>query len=319
TVYSTTTTITTDQHAPEPIHKPAPASSHPALRPFHPHIFLTPASSSPGAQQSIPTSNLLLLLPGLGDSPASYTSLATSLQRTLPQTCILILRPPQPIPLLADPENEDVDQAPHAWWDAFDLLTGDFLPPQAQNPGRCLAQLGALLDYLTAPVAGDNDNKGCGWPPHSVHLFGYGQGGTAAMEAAISWVRSRRAASNTNSSPSNDSHELGSVVSVCGPLLSSPGSLSAPRPISVPVLSFLRHPNADQNSAQAKSERSRLLAAFKPVSDAQQVVVVLRGNEDAMLKGKDEFDRLMKFWSSVAQWRNRSSWEYKDEGVYRVG
>ncbi|KAE8222783.1 hypothetical protein CF319_g4079 [Tilletia indica] len=290
---------TPPQHDSEPIHKPSPSPSHPPIAPFQPHIYLPSTSSSP-------SSNLLIILPGLGDHPQSYSSLASSLQNTLPQTAILILRPPTPIPLLADPD-EHPSQSPHAWWDAFDLLTGDTLPPQAQNPRSCLDQLSKLLDYLTAPLS----SNGCAWPSHTIHLFGYGQGGTAALESAIAWTRSQR----ISSSPARDTHELGSVVSVCGPMLSQPGSLSTPRPASIPILSFLRHPSADNSAPQAITERNKLKTAFQPSPQ----VVVLPGNEDTMLRGKSEFDILIKFWSEQAKWRNRSQWELgQQEGVYRV-
>ncbi|KAK0518313.1 hypothetical protein OC842_007829 [Tilletia horrida] len=312
-----------------------PSPQHPSLQPFHPHFYL------PSPQKI--TSNLLILLPGLGDTPASYTALAQSFQSTLPQTAILLLRPPAPIPLLAaleEGEEEDASTAPHAWWDAFDLLTGDVLPPHAQNPGRCIAQLGALLDYLTSSSSSSSSSSsggGCGWPREAVHLFGYGQGGSAALEGALTWIRTKRAQGPRSASSSSEpARELGSVVSVCGPMLSSPGGRASPRPASLPVLLFLRHPYADASSPQALSERTKLRAAFafgptsshEPAVQKQQQqqqqprqegqVHVLRGNEDAMLRGKPEFDVLMRFWAQSAGWRNRSSWEVQDEGVYRV-
>ncbi|KAK0553274.1 hypothetical protein OC846_000320 [Tilletia horrida] len=293
----------------EPARKPAPSPSHPALRPFKPFLYLDSAASS----SSTPLSNLLILLPGLGDSPKAYASLATQFQRTLPQTAILILRPTDPIPFLAEPDD-DPDQVPQAWWNAFDTLTGDTLPPSAQNPGPCIDRLSNLLDYLAGPIQSSPSlSSGCGWPPHAIHLFGYGQGGTAALETAIAWTRKRRIRSGLQAE-----RELGSIVSVCGPLLSSSGGNQAPKRCAIPILSVVRHPNADTNSVHATSERKRLRSVFDPAASKDTQLVVFRGNGDAMLQGKAEFDVLMKFWSSTATWRNRSSWEVKDEGVYRV-
>ncbi|KAL9940007.1 hypothetical protein V8E36_000712 [Tilletia maclaganii] len=286
-----------------------PSPSHPALRPFQPSIYLTTSDAI--------ASNLLIILPGLGDAPSSFASLASTLfQRSLPQTSILILRPPKPIPFLADDEGAS-ERAPQAWWDAFDFLTGDTLLPQAQNPGGCLSQLGRLLDYLSAPVK----EGGCGWPPFAIHLFGYAQGGTAALETAISWTRSRRIRlSSSSSTPASatataDEHELGSVVSVCGPLLSSPGGAKAARPPSIPILAFVPSPSS------TSSEQARLQASFTPVAKCKVVALSsssCASNEPSMIREKADFDVLFRFWSSTAKWRNRSSWEVRDEGVYDV-
>lgn len=105
------------------------------------------------------------------------------------------------------------------------------------DPTRTLETLRGLLSYLTAsPSSG-----GCGWPSSAVHLFGFGQGGTAAVELAISWTRYQRSSSSGTSASgpkiqeivddeqigaggakdeTKKNEELGSIVSVCGPLLS---------------------------------------------------------------------------------------------------
>jgi len=60
------------------------------------------------------SSNLLILLHGLGDSRTPFLALGHSLQRTLPQTAMLSVQAPLRVPLL----EEDA----WMWWESFDSL-----------------------------------------------------------------------------------------------------------------------------------------------------------------------------------------------------
>lgn len=62
-------------------------------------------------------SNLIVFLHGLGDCHIPFFNLGKSLQKTLPQTAILALRAPTPIPLFADSGEEA-----WCWWDSLDPL-----------------------------------------------------------------------------------------------------------------------------------------------------------------------------------------------------
>lgn len=88
------------------------------------------------------------------------------------------------------------------------------------NLSAFLAAFKRLLDYLTKDVA----NGGCGWPSSSIHLFGFGQGGAAAMEGAIAWTREQRGEAKIcevgSEMGSKIGSELGSVVDICGALAS---------------------------------------------------------------------------------------------------
>ncbi|PWN50761.1 hypothetical protein IE53DRAFT_302027, partial [Violaceomyces palustris] len=114
-------------------------------------------------------SNLVLFFHGLGDSSKPFLQLGQNLQRTLPQTSILSLRALKRVPFL-DP-SEDA----WMWWDSFDSLGEAIRNP---NPTLALHAISHLLDYLISPI----DEGGCGWPSDSIHLFGFGQGGSAALE-----------------------------------------------------------------------------------------------------------------------------------------
>ena len=123
--------------------------------------------------------NMLLLLHGLGDTPAPFARLARTM--ALPETSALALRAPLPLPA-------DLDG--YMWHDSFDD-EGDLLPAEACNLANARASLQALLSML----------ERCGWPSHRVFLLGFMQGGQVALDLAL-----------------HLSVRLGGVVSVCGHL-----------------------------------------------------------------------------------------------------
>lgn len=93
------------------------------------------------------------------------------------------------------------------------------------NPTTFLDGFRKLLDYLIR----DEANGGCGWPPSSIHLFGFGQGGSAALEGAIAWTRGKRGEAKMIEIDKDvkvkNADELGSIVNICGALLSVSKSL----------------------------------------------------------------------------------------------
>ena len=112
------------------------------------------------------SANLLLLLHGLGDAPAAFANFAAKLD--LPQTTALALNAPIHLPL---------GLPGRMWHDSFDI-DGRLL---GETDGRRLASLAretrrrllALLRLL---------EDGCGWPRERVFLFGFAQGGVAALD-----------------------------------------------------------------------------------------------------------------------------------------
>lgn len=113
--------------------------------------------------------NLLLLLHGLGDRPAAFAAFASRL--SLPLTSALALGAPMPLPL----------GLPGSMWHASFEEDGELLDgsnPQDRRRLESLAgttrpRLLALLALLEA---------GCGWSRSRIFLFGYAQGGTAAID-----------------------------------------------------------------------------------------------------------------------------------------
>ena len=148
----------------------------------------------------------------------------------------------------------------------------------------------------------------CGWPTQAVHLFGFGQGASVALETAVAFAR-----------------PLGSVVAVCGGLVSvSPGSvylylsrgvrgqanhISHPpqhpsKPVPTPVLYVHRTINPGSQLASLRKATSQLeVEKLPPVP----------GMDEVMPRNKNEWDPIMLFWSKVL--RNTLSWEWDDNTV----
>ncbi|TKY88002.1 hypothetical protein EX895_003098 [Sporisorium graminicola] len=217
-------------------------------------------------------SNLLILLHGLGDSDAGFFGLGKNLQKTLPQTAVLTLQAPHKVPFL---------DGPHwMWYPSFDQF-GELL--SKPNPTQTVTDLIAVLDHLLQ----------CGWSDKSIHLFGFGQGGTVALETLVRWSSSAK-------------DPLGSVVSVSGELISHPTQ----NPASTPVLHIYRSPHnndADSNSTRWASHRKATSAL-----QLHRLTLGAGGAEEAMLRGP-EWDAVMQFWAKF--WRSRSTWEIEGEAV----
>lgn len=250
----------------EPRTRPAPSA--PALQAYNgTRVEIEYAGAPDGVD-----SNLLILLHGLGDRAAPFRQLGTSLQRTLPQTAVLCIQGLKRVPLL----EEDA----WMWWDTFDML-GETIPNP--DPRHAIGAIEGALAYLCAP----QDKGGCAWPIENVHLFGYGQGGSLALEA----LAARRP------------NAIGSVTSVCGPFLSLP---TFTPPLTTPACFVTRFaPPVLQSSALAKGQLAAVKKAFAHVTHhnypPSQAPV-----EEAMIRGSEWRD-LHVFWSKL--WRNRSAWE----------
>ncbi|EJD48981.1 hypothetical protein AURDEDRAFT_143856 [Auricularia subglabra TFB-10046 SS5] len=208
--------------------------------------------------------NLLILLHGRGDTEAPFGKLGKSLN--LPQTATLALRGPQRIPWL--------DEDGFEWYISFDELGYDRANP---DPTPALAALSTALAHLTSH---------CGWAPERVHLFGFAQGGSVAGEFAV-----RQPAGK----------QLGSVVSVCGPLLSFP-SLK-PTKCATRVMLWDR--------VNAESPKKAADDAVKAWRRGFERVVSETRQGEGMPRNRDEWTPIMAFWSDVLATR-------APEGTYSV-
>ncbi|GAC97885.1 hypothetical protein PHSY_005473 [Pseudozyma hubeiensis SY62] len=207
-------------------------------------------------------SNLLILFHGLGDTDRGFFNLGQSLQKTLPQTAVLTLQAPLRVPFL---------EGDHwTWYPAFDQFAELLTKP---NPTETVANLTCVLQHLVGK---------CGWRSSSIHIFGFGQGATLALETMVHWSRTQHS-------------NLGSVVSVHGELISHPTSAS-----STPVLQIYRSNRSIPHDSSRWSSHRKSTSALTLHS--------LPGLEEdeSMLKGS-EWDSVMTFWSKL--FRSRSSWE----------
>ena len=122
-------------------------------------VTLPPSASSPAP-------NVLLLLHGLGDSAAGFTSFARALQ--LSETAIVTVQGPLPLPL---------ELGGFHWGDdvAFDTSSGGL-------------DMDAGLTRSTAVLVNDVVRntlvKKCGYLLREIMIFGFGQGGMAALTTA---------------------------------------------------------------------------------------------------------------------------------------
>lgn len=170
----------------------------------------------------------------------------------------------------------------YQWYQSFDNL-GELLPNP--NPSRVLDLLEKLLEHLV------NDRK---WPPNKIHLFGFGQGGSIASELGLKWWRTHGGANKPES-------RLGSIISIAGPLLSYP-TLTTPCP--TPVLIFHR-PKSEQTFLTSDD-----IVAFKK-GYGSNIREVIGNSKEGMPSSRDEWEPIMKFWSSCLSKRSGS-------GLYQV-
>ena len=163
------------------------------------------------------------------------------------------------------------------WYPSFDPL-GDLVANP--NPSLALEQLGRTIDYLI---------RDAGWAPNRIHLFGFAQGGSLACELAR---RVYYEASSTGITTEPVSRrQLGSVVSVCGPLLSYATSTVDTCP--TPVLVFHRPAVVSQQESGGVVSIADMRRAFSTVVD------VCRAGADgiSMPRSRDEWEPIMAFWA----------------------
>ncbi|WVQ79737.1 hypothetical protein IAT38_001837 [Cryptococcus sp. DSM 104549] len=236
--------------------------------------------------------NLLVMFHGLGDTKAAFMNLAKQLN--IPATAVLSLTAPDPIPLMDNPS--------FSWYQTFDPFFNP-LPLSSQNPTAPLPKLRTLLEALTS--------KEVGWRLEDIHLFGWGQGGTVALELGVDIGRTLlKAPGDGTETKAAEGKRLGSIVSICAPLLTHPSSSLN---IATPVLYFTRQ---SPQSAVQQSAVSMLKRAYREVEVVQGGKGSGSGKGEDMPRGKDEWWGVMKFWGQVLG-RADEGWKGSGE-VYEV-
>jgi predicted esterase len=114
--------------------------------------------------------NLLLLFHGLGDNPGPFVALAKTL--ALPQTSYIALGAPHEVPL---------SDGGRSWFTVFDPTTFELIPARRGGERR-IRSMESTVDALEQLLL--HVYVYCGYAPRKIHLFGFSQGGTVAMQLA---------------------------------------------------------------------------------------------------------------------------------------
>ncbi|RAK81014.1 alpha/beta hydrolase [Aspergillus fijiensis CBS 313.89] len=141
---------------------PHPRAPQPTDFPSHLTLTITPPTP-PSTSQKSP--NILLLLHGLGDTAANFTAFARALH--LPETTILTLQAPQPLPF---------DLGGYHWGDDV-----TFTPAGELDMDAGFTRAVRLIVHEV--IAGVLVRK-CGYRWRDVLVFGLGQGGMVGLEVA---------------------------------------------------------------------------------------------------------------------------------------
>lgn len=201
-----------------------------------------------------PPTNILILLHGLGDSHDAFAKLGRQL--SLPETACIAMRAPKPLPF---------DLGGFHWGDDlfFDQASGEMdadtgFKETMHIVGTELIQLGLV--------------EKCGYKAREIILFGFGQGGMAALAVAA------------NSSD----NELGGAVSVGGALPASTPLPPVDKKSKTPVVLC----KAVRNSAVSPASVNR-------IKDTFEFVEVKEWNKsgDSMPSNRDEMMPIMQFFA----------------------
>ncbi|KZF20410.1 alpha/beta-hydrolase [Xylona heveae TC161] len=152
---------------------------------------------------SHPPTNILLLLHGLGDTNASFTALGRNLN--LPETACVSLQAPMPLPF---------ELGGFHWGD--DILFDESSMRMEFDTGFTRSTR-LIADEVIRRVLIDK----CGYRPREIVIFGFGQGGMAALAATRSLLPSPSSSTSSSSVSDNELKELGGIISIGGPLPAS--------------------------------------------------------------------------------------------------
>lgn len=221
-----------------------PADDFPKV--LHPVIYL-PSNKRP--------TNVLVFLPGLGDTSTNFSAFARALN--LPDTLTITLQPPYPLPFPFGPGSQWSDDV------QVDTSTGTFDPDSPLEKASALVA-GILVDLRSKH----------GFAPAQIHLFGSGQGGSLALSAVLD-------------SALQDKPSLGGIVSVGGPLPISPRVTAASKN-RTPVMLLGGRRGALSKDEQSPVKRIRQAYEFVEYHEWKK-------SEDTMPKNRDEALPMMQF------------------------
>lgn len=216
--------------------------------------------------------NLLILLHGLGDMHRNFFQLGQKME--LPQTAVMAISGPIVFP-------EEIIHG-RAWFVAFDE-DWELIQPNKRDERRLKSMRTAtvLLDKVIEVMC-----KSYGWTRDRVHVLGFSQGGTLALDLALRSCGPRR---------------LGSVVAISASLLpellmQEPKEMDKDVACGGACTSVLITHGSQDNVLPRKdvqATRDFILKIHPPV----QVGLQFFNKEHCMVKSKEEMEHLMRFWS----------------------
>lgn len=202
--------------------------------------------------------NVILFLPGLGDTATNFSSFPRALN--LPDALTITLNPPSPLPYPLGPGDQWSEDL------QVDTGTGALDPDSPLNRAVELVAQDVIIKVLVDKFKYRHDH---------IHLFGLGQGGSVA--ASVPLHPSLTSASS-----------LGGVISIGGYLPLATAARSARDKTPVLVLSGSTSPFASPESSPLK----RVQAAYEFVT-----YHLWKKADDSMPKNRDEVLPMMQFWS----------------------
>ena len=177
----------------------------------------------------------------------------------------------------------------YQWFPSFDDLGEPIVHP---NPTSGVSTITTALSHLM---------RDCGWTPARMHLFGFAQGGSVALESAIAHWKERPRSDGTDAGIATErAYALASVTSVGGALLAH-HAIGA----SCGTAVLLAHRPPPSTLSLRPGDGSALRRVFGAVKE------VPLGPGDSMPASREEWAPLMEFWSERLTKR-------PGEGLYEV-
>lgn len=200
--------------------------------------------------------NILILLHGLGDTHVPFKTFGERL--ALPETACISLQASTPLPF---------DLGGYHWGDdiAFDNSNG-----QMEVDTGFVKSTRLILDNLIKDTLITN----CGFKPREILMFGFGQGGVAAVSAA-------------SQLSSKDPEELGGVVAIGG-FLALSTRLTPAEKQKTPILLC----KGNRKSGVSSNDVARTKETFAHVQ-----VVEWNKDGDAMPASREEMLPIMQFFA----------------------
>jgi predicted esterase len=206
------------------------------------------------APVSQPPTNILILLHGLGDTNAPFTKLGQQLN--LPETACIALQAPNALIL---------DVGGYQWGD-------DLVMDQSNGELDMDTGFKGTMRLILDRVIRDGLIGKCGYKAREIMIFGFAQGGMAALQAAAEF----------------EGNELGGVVSIGGGLSLSLPLKALDKKCKTPVLVC----RASKGSKVTDSAVSKLKDAFEHVE-----VKDWKRNSDGMMSNREEMMPIMQFFA----------------------